>query len=64
MEKLLTLTRRIVYSRTNQMFVDGVLVAMATTAAYLFRFDGELPPLMEHQLQQVLAVCGAAVAVG
>jgi len=53
-EKLLTITRRLLYSRTNQLIVDGVLVAMATTAAYLFRFDGELPTLMEHQLRQVL----------
>jgi len=53
-DKLLALTRRFVYSRTNQVIVDGIFVAMATTAAYLFRFDGELPVSMEHQLQQVL----------
>jgi len=53
-EKLLSFIRRLVFSRTNQVFVDGILVAMAATAAYLFRFDGELPTPMEHQLQQVL----------
>jgi len=53
-EKLLAIIRRLVYSRTNQVIVDGILVAMATTAAYLFRFDGELPASMAHQLQQVL----------
>jgi len=53
-EKVLTVIHKVVYSRTNQIIVDGILVATATAAAYLFRFDGELPVPMEHQLREVL----------
>ena len=54
LDNVLSIIRRLAFSRTNQLLIDAVLVAMAATAAYLFRFDGELPTAMEHQLQQVL----------
>jgi FlaA1/EpsC-like NDP-sugar epimerase len=53
-ERLVVAGRGIVYSRANQMFIDGALVAIASTAAYLFRFDGDLPAEMAQQLRQVL----------
>src|SRR4051812_11862118 len=39
--KYVTIPNRIVYSRTNQVLIDGGLVATALCIAYLFRFDGE-----------------------
>lgn len=54
LDNVLSTIRRLALSRTNQLLIDAVLVAIAATAAYLFRFDGELPPDMERQLQQVL----------
>ena len=45
---------RFVYSRANQIVIDGALVAMALCASYLFRFDGELPAPYERQLLLVL----------
>jgi FlaA1/EpsC-like NDP-sugar epimerase len=45
---------RFVYSRADQMFIDGVLVAGALVAAFLLRFDGTLPKPYDHQLRLVL----------
>jgi len=52
--KYVTIPNRIVYSRTNQVLIDGGLVATALCIAYLFRFDGELPFSIKRQLLQVL----------
>ena len=34
---------RFVYSRVNQLMIDGLLVAATLWIAYLIRFDGEIP---------------------
>jgi len=62
-EKLLVAGSGFVYSRFNQMVIDAVLVALAATAAYLFRFDGDLPAPMAQQLRHVLPFA-AVVSVG
>jgi FlaA1/EpsC-like NDP-sugar epimerase len=53
-ERLTAIANRFVYTRANQVLIDGALVAIAASAAYLFRFDGELPPDMLRQLGHVL----------
>jgi FlaA1/EpsC-like NDP-sugar epimerase len=55
-EKLPTAASRLIYSRVNQALIDSVLVALALCAAYLLRFDGELPVPYFRQLEIVLPV--------
>ena len=50
---------RFAYSRTNQVVIDGALVALALTGSYLLRFDGDLPPPFPQQLLQTLPLAVA-----
>jgi FlaA1/EpsC-like NDP-sugar epimerase len=53
-DKLVAARNRFLYSRTSQVIVDAVLVAVALSAAYLFRFDGDPPLNIERQMREVL----------
>jgi len=44
----------IIYSRTNQLVIDGTLVALTTWLAYMIRFDGQIPDEYRRQLLMVL----------
>ena len=56
---VLLAVNRFAYSRTNQVVIDGALVALALTSSYLLRFDGDLPPPFPHQLLQILPLAVA-----
>src|SRR5204863_5450303 len=53
-EPLLLVLRRLIYSRPNQVVIDGVMVSIALSASYLLRFDGVLPSPYFNQLLQVI----------
>ena len=40
---------KFVYSRTNQLLIDGSIVAVALWVAYMIRFDGNLPDSYQRQ---------------
>jgi FlaA1/EpsC-like NDP-sugar epimerase len=42
------------YSRPAQVAIDGVLIALSLTAAYLLRFDAELPAEYERQVAEIV----------
>jgi FlaA1/EpsC-like NDP-sugar epimerase len=45
---------KILYSRTNQLAIDGSLVALTLWVAYMIRFDGQLPASYYRQFLFVL----------
>src|SRR3954449_10727312 len=53
-EKFSAAVNAFVYSTANQMIIDSALVAMALCAAYVFRFDGQLPSPYHRQLVLLL----------
>jgi FlaA1/EpsC-like NDP-sugar epimerase len=42
-DRLADRLEKFVYSRTNQLLIDGSIVAVALWVAYMIRFDGDLP---------------------
>jgi FlaA1/EpsC-like NDP-sugar epimerase len=46
--------RSLVYTRTTQLLIDGIVVALALVAAYFVRFDGDVPAVYANQLAAML----------
>ena len=50
----LSAANNVVYSRPAQVVIDGALVSVSITAAYLLRFDASIPAPYDRQLATVL----------
>jgi FlaA1/EpsC-like NDP-sugar epimerase len=54
LEPQMTAANKVVFTRPAQVVIDGMLVAVSLSAAYLLRFDAQLPAPYDRQLVEVL----------